>query len=113
MKREIALWFGILIGPLALLTQQQLGFMIVPWACATGLPPYLWLVSLIALLITLGGAFVSWREWKVAGELWPDEGGSPVARSRFMAAGGLIMSLMFAMAIVAQAIPTFILSPCS
>ena len=109
----VALWFGLLIGPIVWAIQMQIGFMLVPWACATGLQPYMWMVTIIALLISLSGALVSWRMWKQTGAEWPGQKADPVSRARFMAAGGVFMSLMFALAIIAQGIPSYILSACN
>src|SRR5947209_5935715 len=101
--RRTALWYGIFIGPLTLAASQLLGFILVPWCCATGLHAYLWIAPAIALLLTLEGTYVCWRESQ---EQHDQEYG------HFLALGGMLLSLMFALAIIAQTIPTFILTPC-
>lgn len=96
------LWAAILIGPLVAAAQQQIGFMLVPWACATGLQPYIWTVTIVSMLIALGAAAMGWNlRGKVESE-W----------MRFMATGAAALGLMFALLILAQGIPTYILNPC-
>src|SRR5205085_11119411 len=107
------LWVTILVGPVLMLAQQQLQFMLVPWACATGLRPYLWIVTAVSILIVLGAAANARRMWQQTGADWPSEEGGAMPRTRFMAAGALLLNLMFAFAILAQGIPTFILNPCN
>jgi hypothetical protein len=67
---------------------------------------------LVGVIVTLVAAFVGFRLWKLAGEEWPTEGGGPVSRTRFMAVGGILLSLFFTLFVIAQGIPTLILSPC-
>ena len=73
-----ALWFSILAGPLIAAAQQETAFILVPWACTTGMVPFLWLVTLIGVIVTLAAAFVGLRLWKLAGEQWPTDEGGPV-----------------------------------
>ncbi len=106
------LWFGILAGPLIAAAQQEAAFILVPWACTTGMYPFLWITTLAGVIVALSAAFVAFRLWKLAGESWPTDEGGPVPRARFMAAGGLILSLFFTLFVIAQGIPMWILSPC-
>ena len=63
-------------------------------------------------VVTLAAAFVGYRLWKLAGEEWPTDEGGPISRTRFMAIGGVLLSLFFTLFVIAQGIPTLILSPC-
>jgi hypothetical protein len=103
-------WVGVLAGPIASLLNLQVSYMLVPWACASGAHGALYLVPMGALLLTaLGGSF-AWRVWQRTGRDRPGDGAA--ARSRLLAVLGLLTSALFALVIIAQAIPTFILSPC-
>ncbi len=107
-----ALWFSVLAGPLAWAAMETIEWMMVPWACATGLIWYLYLITLVALLFPAAAGYAAWRMWHEAGaELEAEEGGS-MGRTRGMALGGMILSGMFILAIIAEAIPTFILGAC-
>ena len=108
----LALWTGMLAGPIAWLLQMELGYALVPWACATGHIVVLHIVTLGGLLIAAAGALVAWREWRRSGREWPKGAGGPQMRSRFMAVLGLLTSVMFFLVILAQGLPSFILSPC-
>jgi hypothetical protein len=107
-----ALWAGVLAGPLATLTQLQVNYALVLWACGAGREWALHLVALLALLVTVGGGLLSWRNWRRAGSGWEDDGAGVVPRSRFMAAVGVLISALIALVVVAQWIPIFVYGPC-
>ena len=105
------LWAGVLVGPTAMLLQLQINYALVLWACATGRTWPLHLVSAIALLVTVVAGFLAYRIWRRLAALHEDGGGT-LARSRFMAAVGILISLLMAAVIVAQWLPIFIHHPC-
>ena len=107
-----ALWAGVLAGPLATLTQLQVNYALVLWACGAGREWALHLVALLALLVTVAGGLLSWRNWRRAGAGWKDDGAGVVPRSRFMAAVGVLISAFIALVVVAQWIPIFVYGPC-
>jgi hypothetical protein len=111
-KGLLALWAGLLLPPIAWLLNLQISYMLVPWACSTGRQFALHLVTLAMLLLAGGGGLIAWRTWQRTGRDWPNEAGGVVPRSRFMAVGGLLSSGMFFLVIVAQGIPSFMLSAC-
>lgn len=108
----MALWTGILAAPIAWFLQMQINYALVPWACATGHMMVLHMVTLGGLLIAAASTLTAWREWQRSGKEWPKGAGGPQMRSRFMAVLGLLISVMFFFVILAQSIPSFILSPC-
>ena len=101
-RSSLALWSGILCGPIAFAINLQLRYALVSWACAQGSGTVLvWIaVPLVAMCIV--GAFLSWTGFRIDSE----------GRARFMAYGGLILSALFALSILASMIPDFFLSPC-
>jgi hypothetical protein len=107
-----ALWIGVLLPPVAFLINLEVAYALVPPACSSHNTLPVHLVHLACLLLTLYGLVTAWRCWKDAGSTWPGEAGDPLARSRFMAGTGLLVSGMFVLVIVAQWIPSFILDPC-
>ncbi len=107
------LWAGVLAGPLAILVQLQTNYALVLWACGAGGREWpLHLVSLLALLVTLGAGLLSWRNWRRAGAEWEDGGAGVVPRSRFMAAVGMLVSSLSALVMVAMWMPVFVYGPC-
>ena len=107
-----ALWAGVLAGPLAMLTQLQVNYALVLWACGAGREWALHLVVILALVVAIAGGLLSWRNWRRAGAGWEDEGAGPLPRSRFMAAVGILISALLSLVIIAQWIPIFVYSPC-
>ena len=107
-----SLWAGVLAAPLAMLVELQTNYALVLWACRAGREWPLHLVALAALLVATGGGLLSWRNWQRAGANWEEEGAGVLPRSRFMAAVGLMISLLTALVVVAQWIPIFIHGPC-
>jgi hypothetical protein len=107
-----ALWAGVLAAPLAMLTQLQINYALVNPACGAGREWKLHLVALLALLVTVGGGLLSWRNWQRAGAVWEDESAGVLPRSRFMAAIGVMISILITLVVIAQWIPIFIHGPC-
>ena len=107
-----ALWAGVLAGPLATLTQLQVNYALVLWACAAGREWALHLVALLALLVAVAAGLLSLRNWRRAGTGWDDEGAGVMPRSRFMAVVGVLISGLAALVVVAQWIPIFVYGPC-
>lgn len=101
-------WFGVLLAPAAWLIQFELNYALVRWV---GLHQTYWplyLVSFVFLLIALGGFGLSWRNWQVAkhGGVGDDQANM---RGRFLATIGMMVSALFSLLIIAQAIPNFVL----
>jgi hypothetical protein len=107
-----ALWTGILVGPTAWAADLLTRYALVHWSCGSKQTAVLNLVSLIALLLVTGaGAVAAWALSALPSR--PTDGGHPLDRSRFMALGGIAMSVLFALAIMAGAFPQWVLDACS
>jgi hypothetical protein len=102
-----ALWWGILSGPISFAIDLQLRYALVPYACAHGFRWMLVAIAVPLLLVCIVSAFLSWRGW-VEGN---DDDSTP-SRIRFMAISGVVLSAAFALTIIANAIPSFFISPC-
>lgn len=111
-KQDLALWTGVLAGPIAWALQFQINYSLVQTACDSGNKLALHLVTLAALLAVAGGAVAAWRIWKRLPEGSRDQGDAHQARARFMALSGLAMSAFFAVLIVATEIPNLVLRAC-
>ena len=104
------LWASVLVGPTAMLMQLEINYALVPWACATSNVWPLHLVSLFALVLTVVSGLLAYRIWRRVST--DEDSGGALARSRFMAAVGVLISLLMALVIVAQWLPVFFHSPC-
>ena len=107
-----ALWSGLLLAPAAFLLNLEVAYALVPTACSTGARLLVHSVHLACLFLAAAGALIAWRSWRQTGETWPGGAGGRLSRSRFMAGVGLLLSLFIVMVILAQWIPSFVLSPC-
>jgi hypothetical protein len=106
-----ALWTGILVPPVTFGTDLLLSYALVQHACSTGHFYVMHAITVVAVLIALSAGFLSWREYTRIPEA-DDEGGSPFDRAHFMAIYGMASALGFTLAMIAIAVPRFILSPC-
>lgn len=107
-----SLWFGVLAPPMAMLTQLQANYALVLWACGAKREWALHVVALAALALTAAAGLISWRNWRLAGRVWEDEGAGTIPRSRFMAIVGVLVSVLIVLVIVAQWIAVFVYAPC-
>lgn len=112
MNRDVALWTGILSGPIVWLLSFEANFALAPWACVFQAKLALYLVSIAALLLTASGGLLAWRQWSAAGKAAPGDEAGALPRIRVMAIGGVLMSGMFFLVILAQAIPELVLGAC-
>lgn len=111
-KSLLMLWGGILIAPAAYFLQLCVAYGLVYWVCRSGYSFVITLITLISLALCAFGGYLAWRSWQKVGREYPGEGGDWVTRSRFMAVGGLILSALFFVSILAQEIPNWIVGAC-
>ena len=104
--------FAPLLAPTAWFFSLLVSYMLVPHVCVSGAPHLLPLLLLCALVLVASAGGVSWRAWKAAGHEWPDEAGGVMPRSRFLAVLSMLSCSLFFLVILAQGIPTLLLSPC-
>lgn len=109
----VALWLGVLAGPVLLLSQQTLVYALVPDACARQSSAFVHLAHGATLLLIGGGFALCRREWGRAGRGMPDERPGPEPRARFMAYAGMWANGFFALVVCAQWLATALFSPCS
>lgn len=111
--REIRdLWTGLLLAPAAFLLNLEVAYALVPTACASSTLLLVHAVHAVCLVLAALGAMTALRRWRLTGETWPGGAGGRLSRSRFMSGLGLFLSLLFVLVILAQWIPSFVLSPC-
>jgi hypothetical protein len=110
-KQIAGLWAGILVAPAAFAANLQLGYMLVHPGCLENDTTPLHLVQILCLAAALGGGLIAWRALQRE-RVSAGEAGARRDRSRFMAELGVSMSALFALVIVAQALPSFVLHQC-
>lgn len=110
-RRIAALWIGLLLAPTAFLMNLEVGYALVPTACRSGRMLPLHLVHLACLLLALLGILVAQR-LRAPTDISGAEENSRTSQARFMGRLGVAIGLLFALVIMSQAIPGFVLSPC-
>jgi hypothetical protein len=69
-------------------------------------------ITIVSLVIVIAAAAVSWKALARTSQDTPTDGGRPRQRARFMAILGLASCALFAVQIVAGAIPHWVLDAC-
>jgi len=103
MTRELTLWLSALTGPVVWFISLEANFVFAPGAHRSEIRLILYLVSLVALILTAIAGWISWIGWHRIGDR---EGPSTKALS----ISGFILSCMFFLVILAQAIPNLMMS---
>jgi hypothetical protein len=108
----LPLWTGILAGPIAWAFDLTASYAIVKWVCHTQQYAVLPLITIASLVLVLAGAAISWTAMIRTVNDAPTDGGRPRERARFMAVLGLASCALFALQILAGAIPHWVLDAC-
>jgi uncharacterized membrane protein len=108
---SLALWFGLLGGPSAVLANVLIGYPAVDRACVSNSSIVLHILTLIFLTITVLAGAISWRLHQRAGSR-PGTAGGVLPRSRFMATVGILAAAVSGFGIILQWIPIFFLGAC-
>jgi hypothetical protein len=103
-------WAGVLLGPAAWALHLQASYMLATFACEDVWRITFHVTALVTLALALAGAYIGRANWRASRRTGPE--GLRVDRSRFMALSGIVLSLFFALVIVAQWIPTLFIEPC-
>lgn len=112
----LALWAGILAGPLAWAALLQTNYVLSYVACEQRESWMLHVATGAALLVVAAAAFTAWRAVPALGEEAHETANPDAARAlrvRFMALSGLALCAWFAIVIVATEIPAVVLHPCT
>jgi hypothetical protein len=108
----LPLWTGILAGPIAWALDLMASYALVKWVCQTRSDSVFAVITIASLAIVVGGAAISWSALRHASSDAPTDGGRPLQRARFMAVLGLASSALFALQIIAGAIPPRVIDAC-
>ncbi len=112
MSRDVQLWVSVLAGPTVWFAGFLANFALAPWACTLDWKFALWIVTLVSLLIAAASGLLAWKLWRDTGAVLPGESGGAVAHERSLSLAGMLISSMFFLVIVAQALPHLILRGC-
>ena len=107
-----ALWLLVVVGPALVAIEQQANFVLVRQACSMQRNVALYVVVVVAMLLTIVTAMIGVSIWRRAGTDWPTEDGDLANRVRFISVLGILSSAMSFLVIVAQGIATINFDPC-
>jgi hypothetical protein len=115
----LAVWSGMLAGPIAWALDLLISYAIVQWSCGHDNRIVLRLITLVSLTIIAAGAYASWIAFEHTPSDMPfdpsegrDHGTIVIERGRFMAVLGLLSSLLFAVLVIGLAVPRWVLDAC-
>jgi hypothetical protein len=111
-RRGRALAAALFIPPITVLGNIEIAYALVPAACASQTSLPLHLINALSLALTIVGGLIAWLSWNALGMGLPEEEGSTLARSRFIAGIAMLLSGLCGLIIVAQWIAVFVLDPC-
>lgn len=103
---------ALLMPPIAWLLQLAVLYALVTSACLEGTKAALHLTTLGALAVALCSGLVAWKAASVTGLGPTDEGSVERGRIRFLAMGGVVFAVLFAMVAAATHLPVFLLRSC-
>jgi hypothetical protein len=108
----LPLWTGILAGPVAWAFDLTASYAFVKWVCHARSYGVLPLITVASLAVVGVGAGFAWAALAHTAGDAPTDGGRPRQRARFMAVLGLASCGLFALQILAGAIPHWVLDAC-
>jgi hypothetical protein len=112
VRGQFWLWLGFLLPPIFWAIQLQTVYLTSEAGCLSGDFMANHLVSIFAILFSIVGGAISWRNWLETGKGWKSEQANSADRSRFIAILGMLNAGLFALLIFAQWLPTLLGVPC-
>jgi hypothetical protein len=106
------LWLLLIAGPAIVAAEQQANFVLVRQACSMQRNVALYVVVIVAMLLTIATAMIGVSIWRRTGARWPTEASDLANRIRFLSVVGILSSAMSLLVIVAQGIATVNFDPC-
>jgi len=106
------LWILLIAGPAIVAAEQQANFVLVRQACSMQRNVALYVVVIVAMLLTIATALIGVSIWRRAGAVWPTQASDLANRIRFISVLGILSSAMSFLVIVAQGIATVNFDPC-
>ena len=105
------LWLLVIAGPAIVAAEQQANFVLVRQACSMQRNVVLYVVVVVAMLLTIATAMIGVSIWRRTGAVWPTEESDLANRIRFISMLGILSSAMSFIVIVAQGIATVNFDP--
>lgn len=107
-----AMWYALFGGPVAWFVGLCIAYFVVSPSCEAHDELPLHAISIVTLIAALGALLAGALVWRRSEASWPDDRGGRIDRTRFIAAMGVAISALFALAISAQWAAAAIHEPC-
>lgn len=108
----LSLSLGWLLGPTVALVNQQLIYAANMWACGRDQPLAMHVIPILCLAVIVGTGITAYRDWKAVGAGVEDEAATVETRTRFIAMGGIAISIFCGLVVLAQWAAVFVFDPC-
>lgn len=109
-RENFALWIAVLGSACVWFVQLQTSYSLVIWACANNAQWSLHVASLLFVLVAAVPGWFGWQHWAKTRNTERVSAGH--GRRNFMALLGLLLTALFVLLIIAQAIPSFFINSC-
>ena len=103
VRRQAALWFGLLGGAAAWVLHLNLTYLIVPHTCRWGQAPWMHLLTLAALAMAVAATVAGRRVWA---------SGHGHDHRRFLGLAGAALSALFVLVIAFEGTQVLLIDPC-
>jgi hypothetical protein len=110
---EFEVWWGLIAGPLAWALNEGTDYALTQHACSTGHFYVLRVTSVVCILVALSGFALAFAVHRRLPRDPETEEELPRDRAYFLCIVGIAMSIAFAIIVISQVVPQWILSPCS
>jgi hypothetical protein len=111
-KQNFALWIAVLGSAVVWFIQLQTTYALVPWVCSSGKLWALHVVSVLFVVLAAVPGGIGWSQWRACAKRKTERESAGDGRRRFMAMLGLMLTALFVILIIAQAMPSFFFDPC-
>jgi hypothetical protein len=98
-----SMWFAFLVGPIAWAAHETLSYAFVKLACGSGLMILEYLVTLLCVALVAVGGYLS-RGATLSR--------TPLTSAEFIYLSALVLNILFVFAILMEALPNLVVSPC-
>jgi len=111
-RAPLGLWWSLVAGFAAFAFDEGASYVLTQHSCSTGHFYVLHAISLISFVVALSGFFTGFSQIRLLPHEANEEGARHFDRAHFQALLGILFSLSFAVVIIAESVPKWLLSPC-
>jgi hypothetical protein len=102
-----AAWLGVALGPIGWALAQQVSYLLASYGCTLARPGIVLAINAAGAVLALAGAGLSWRAWQRTPA--PEDGR---AERSFLAGLGVLLGLLFALAMLGQGAAALFFTGC-